>query len=209
MQQEQPTSIMQQALGEQWHQLDEIVKRHYAMAPGASANMTIHGTMDRVFHSPMAKLFLLPGRIFGALVPYQGTDIPTVVRNWTTSDNTEAMFWHRTLRFPNRSLTEFKSRMEYAGGDEIIEYVRFGMGIRMRMSVEDGALVFTSAGYVWDMGAARIPIPTWAILGDARIIEKAVSEETFYMNFTIVHPLLGETFGYSGTFSIREASAQT
>ncbi len=205
MQQEQPTSIMQQALGEQWHQLDAIVQRHYVMAPGAAANMTIHGTMDRVFHSNMAKPFLLPGRIFGALVPYQGTDIPTTVRNWTTSDNTEAMFWHRTLQFPNRPLTEFKSRMEYAGDDEIIEYVRFGLGIRMRMSVEDGALVFTSAGYVWDMGAVRIPIPTWAILGDARIIEKAVSEEAFYMDFTMVHPLLGETFGYSGTFSIAES----
>ena len=202
MQQEQPLSIMQQALGKEWDRLDPIVKRHYAMAPGTTSDMAIHGTMERVFHSNMAKPFLLPGRLFGALVPYRGNDIPTVVRNWTKEDNPKAMFWHRTLQFPDKPLTEFRSRMEYAGGDEIIEYVRFGLGIRMRMSVEDGALVFTSAGYVWDMGAARIPIPTWAILGDARIIEKAVSDEEFYIDFTMVHPLLGETFGYSGTFSI-------
>ncbi len=204
MQQEQPMSIMQRALGAEWDNLDDIVKRHYAMAPGTPADMTIHGTMDRVFHSNIAKLFLLPGRIFGALVPYQGRDIPTEVRNWTKEDDSKAMFWHRTLQFPGRPLTEFKSRMEYAGGDEIVEYVKYGLGIRMRMSVEDGAMVFTSVGYVWDSGMAQLPIPTWAILGDAQIIERAVSEKEFYIDFTMIHPLFGKTFSYSGTFSIHE-----
>ncbi len=205
MQQESPISIVQQALGGQWDKLDAIVKRHYEMAPGLDSDMTIHGTMDRVFHSNIAKLFLLPGRIFGALVPYRGKDIPTVVRNWTKDDNQSAMFWHRTLQFPDKPLTEFKSRMEYAGNDEIIEYVKYGLGIRMRMSVDNGALVFTSAGYVWDTGIIRIPIPTWAILGDARIVERAISEKEFYIEFAMVHPLFGETFGYSGTFYIQES----
>lgn len=96
--------------------------------------------------------------------------------------------------------------MEYVGGDEIIEYVKYGMGIRMQMSVENGALVFTSAGYVWDTGIVRIPIPTWAILGDARIVERAISEQELYLEFTMVHPLFGKTFGYSGAFHIQEAS---
>jgi len=204
MQQEQPTSIMQKSLGAEWDKLDSIVKQHYEMAPGVAADMTIHGTMDRVFHSNIAKLFLLPGRIFGALVPYKGTDIETEVKNWTLDENSQAMFWHRTLQFPDRPLTEFRSRMEYAGGNEIIEYVKYGLGIRMRMSVEDGALVFTSTGYVWDTGFASIPIPTWAILGDAKITERGVSEDRFYIDFTMIHPLFGKTFGYSGTFSIRQ-----
>ncbi len=194
---------MQQALGQQWDDLDPIVQQHYAMAPGTDTNMSIHGKMDRVFHSNIAKLFLLPGRIFGALVPYRGKDIPTKVKNWTTEDNSKSMFWHRTLQFPGKPMTEFKSRMEYAGNDEIIEYVKYGLGIRMRMSVEAGALVFTSVSYIWDTGVARIPIPTWAILGDARIIERAISENEFYIDFYMVHPLLGQTFSYSGTFFIR------
>lgn len=100
MQKEQPISIMQQALSQQWDDLDPIVQRHYAMAPGTAVDMTLHGSMDQVFHSNIAKLFLLPGRIFGALVPYRGSDIPTEVKNWTREDNTRAMFWHRTLQFP-------------------------------------------------------------------------------------------------------------
>ena len=107
MQQAKPMSIIQQALGKQWDNLDDIVRRHYEMAPGTTSDITIHGTMDHVFHSNIAKLFLLPGRIFGALVPYRGNNIPTTVRNWTTEENTRAMFWHRTLQFPGKPLTEF------------------------------------------------------------------------------------------------------
>lgn len=205
MQQEQPRSIMQKALGERWHQLDDIVQRHYEMSPGVPACVTIHGVMDEVFHSNVAKLFLLPGRVLGALVPYRGKDIPTEVRNWTEDNNAKAMFWHRTLQFPDKPLAVFKSRMEHVAGDEIIEYVKFGVGIRMRMSVRDGAMVFTSTGYVWDVGAVRLPIPTWAILGSAEIVERGISDEEFRIDFHMTHPLLGRTFGYSGTFSICEA----
>ena len=109
-------------------------------------------------------------------------------------------------RFPGKPLAEFRSRMEYLNGDEIIEYVKYGLGIRMRMSVDDGALVFTSAGYVWDIGLARLPIPTWLILGDSKITERAVSENEFYIDFNMVHPLFGRTFGYSGKFYIQEAA---
>jgi hypothetical protein len=205
MQTDNPVSIMKMALGENWELLDDIVKQHYEMAPGTTSSMTIHGSMDKVFHSNIAKLFLLPGRIFGALVPYRGSDISTEVKNWTRKDNTKAMFWHRTLQFPGKPLAEFSSRMEYSNGDEIIEYVKYGLGIRMRMSVDDGALVFRSAGYVWDIGLARIPIPTWAILGDSKITERAVSEDEFYIDFNMVHPLFGRTFGYSGNFFIQES----
>lgn len=94
--------------------------------------------------------------------------------------------------------------MEHIHEDEIIEYVRFGMGIRMRMSVKESALIFTSIGYVWDVFGIKLPIPTWAILGDAEIIEKAISDNEFYIDFNMVHPLFGKTFSYSGVFSIVE-----
>ena len=203
MQKKSQQPVIKQALGDQWDDLAPIIKQHYDMTPGIHTQMVIKGSMDEVYHSTIAKLFLLPGRIFGALVPYKGKNISTEVKNWTTSENTAAMFWHRTLEFPNKPPVIFRSRMEHIQGDEIIEYVRFGMGIRMRMSVEDHALIFKSLGYVWKLGPVKIPIPTWAILGDAEIIEKAISDDRFYINFKMVHPLLGKTFSYSGIYKIQ------
>ena len=199
-----PQPVIKKALGEDCQCLAEIVKQHYDITPGVESNMTITGTMDEVYHSAIAKLFLLPGRVFGALVPYKGRNIPTEVRNWTTTDNGNAMFWHRTLRFPHKPTAIFTSRMEHVIGNEIIEFVRFGMGIKMQMSVENGALCYTSRGYVWKIAGIKIPIPTWLILGNATIIERATSDDTFYIDFNMVHPLFGRTFAYSGTFQISQ-----
>jgi len=194
--------VIKKALGDNWNDLAEIIKRHYDITPGTSSNMIVRGVMDELYHSVIAKLFILPGRIFGALVPYKGKKIPTEVHNWTTGDNNVAMFWHRTLQFPNKSPVIFKSRMEHIKDDEIIEYVRYGMGIRMRISVKDRALVFRSIGYIWKLGGIKIPIPAWAILGNAEITEKSVSDDQFFIDFHITHPLFGRTFAYSGLYSI-------
>ena len=204
MSQDTQSPVIKKALSDSWNELAPIVQKHYDITPGESSKMVIKGVMDEVYHSPIAKLFLLPGRIFGALVPYKGKKIATEVRNWTSEDNQKSMFWHRTLEFPNRAPVIFRSRMEHINEDEIIEYVRFGMGIRMRMSVKESALIFTSIGYVWDVFGIKFPIPTWAILGDAEIIEKAISDNEFYIDFNMVHPLFGKTFSYSGVFSIVE-----
>ena len=207
MSQQSRLPVIRQALGENWNALGGIVRRHYDISPGTASNMTIDGLMSEVYHSAVGKLYLLPGRLFGALVPHKGRDIPTRVRNWTQPDDDSSMFWRRTLRFPARRPVVFRSRMVHVGGDEIIEYVRFGLGIRMRLSVREGALVFESVGYVWDIGGLRVSIPAWAILGDAVIVEKPLSDHSFHIDFVIRHPLFGRTFSYTGTFAITQSVA--
>jgi len=201
--------VIRKALGKQWQDLGDVVRRHYDISPGSASNMLIEGTMSEVYHSTIAKLFLLPGRLFGALVPYRGKQIPTQVRNWTERDNHKAMFWHRTLQFPTQGPVDFRSRMEHVRGNEIVEFVRYGMGIRMLLSVRDGALIYESVGYVWKLGGVSLPIPDWAILGNAVIVEKPLSDREFDIDFVIRHPLFGRTFAYSGRFSITASDKDT
>lgn len=194
--------VIKRALGASWNELHPLVRRHYDVPTGTDKRVVMRGIMDEVFHSTAAKAFLLFGRIFGALVPYRGRNIPVDVRNWGRPDNPTDMFWHRTFSFPGRPPFVFASRMVHVGGDEIVEYVRLGMGVRMRMSVKNGALVFTGIGFRWDLGPLTIYLPSWLILGHAVIEERAVSDEEFFVDFKMVHPLFGRTFAYSGTFRI-------
>jgi hypothetical protein len=46
----------------------------------------------------------------------------------------------------------------------------------------------------------RLPIPQWLILGRSRIVEEAVYESHFVMDFRVTHPLLGQVFRYAGRF---------
>lgn len=201
--------VIKKALGDNWNELAAIVKQHYDITPGDDHQMVIRGVMSEVFHSRVAKLFLLPGRLLGALVPHKGKNIPTEVKNWTTKSNRQAMYWHRTLLFPNREPAVFCSRMEHSGGSEIIEYVKYGVGIRLHTYTSDNALCFRSLGYVWNLGAIKFHIPNWAILGDALIIEKPLPDNRFFIDFTMTHPIFGKTFSYSGTFEIEAMTKST
>ncbi|MEW8696410.1 MAG: hypothetical protein AB2548_13385, partial [Candidatus Thiodiazotropha sp.] len=72
MSMEQRKAVIEKALGDKWNKLDSIIKLHYGLKPGHDTQLHLRGTMNEVYHSRIGKLFLIPGRIFGALVPYKG-----------------------------------------------------------------------------------------------------------------------------------------
>ena len=198
--------IVRRALGMGWERLGEVVRRHYDVTPGTEQTVVMNGIMS-VRHSRAAYPFLLVGRLIGALIARRGENVPVCVRNWCRPGSA-AMHWHRTFRFPGLAPDVFASRMEYLERDELVEYVGFGLGVRMRLTEEEGALVFTSRGYLWDIGPFRLPLPDWLFLGRARIREAPVGDERFRVDFSMRHPLLGETFGYSGEFSLERVEGE-
>lgn len=197
-QQDEIHAPIRQALGADWLKLGEIIRRHYDLPPHSDCRFELEGRME-VSVSPIGRLFVGVGRLFDALVPFPGRDVPVRVCNWSQADS-PAMFWHRTFRYPGRKPVVFRSRMAYIGGRDIVEYVKFGLGIRMRLSAEGETLRYDSRGYVWDLGVVTLPIPDWLLLGRAVIREIAESDERLRVEFAIDHPLWGRTFGYSGRF---------
>ena len=194
--------VMAQALGEEWEKLHPLVRRHYGIAPGAESRVVMTGEMREVYFSRRAAPLIHAARLFGALVAERACAIPVTVIN-TTRSNDPAMHWHRTFRYPDGRERTFVSRMVHASGNEIIEYVRYGLGIRMALTVEDGALVFESRGFHWGSRRAGLPIHDLLLLGRSRIVERAVSAEEFEVTFDTLHPLYGRSFGYNGTFRIK------
>jgi len=199
------TPVIAQALGKEWDKLHPLVRRHYGIPPGTVSHVIMKGEMREVYYSRRAAPLIHIARVFGALVAKRATAIPVMVINSSRHGDT-AMHWHRTFRYPDGTERTFESRMVYAGGNEIIEYVRFGLGIRMAMSVKDGALLFESRGLHWGRPHAGLPIPDMLLLGRSHIIERAISDEQFEVEFDTRHPLYGKNFGYNGTFRIIEAS---
>jgi hypothetical protein len=197
---------IRQALGSDWPSLGEVIRRHYDLPPQTETRLEVEGIME-VTVSPVGRLFVTAGRLLDALVPFRGRDIPVTVRNWSQSDS-NAMFWHRTFRYPKRQPIVFRSRMEHAGGEEIVEYVKYGLGIRMRLSAEGDTLRYDSRGYQWKLGPLTLRIPDWLLLGKAVIREIPESAEAFRVEFSIDHPIWGRTFGYAGRFVFRENPAR-
>ncbi|MDH5785496.1 MAG: DUF4166 domain-containing protein [Chromatiales bacterium] len=187
------------ALGEQWSQLHPTVRRHYALKPGDE--LLLKGEMSEVFHALWVKPFILFGRLFGALVPYRGTNVPVEVHN-LCEPGSNALHFRRTFYFPNRKPYPFVSRMEHLSGNEIVEFVRFGLGIRMKVSVKETALHYATNGYLWRVGPLNLTLPDWLFFGSGVIIERGLSDDAVELDFTTTHPLFGRSFRYAGRFRI-------
>lgn len=192
-------SLIQTALGDEWSQLAEPVRRHYDLHPDGQERYTLQGTM-RVDYPTRVWPLILAARMSGALVHRRGENIPVTVQNQARRDT---LHWHRTFRYPDREVV-FASRMEHLPGNEIVENVGWGLGIRLRLSARDGGLVFQSHGYLWRWGPLRLKLPDWLLLGTAEIREHADGANGVRLDFKIVHPWWGPTYTYGGRFQSPE-----
>lgn len=189
--------LMQQVLGDDWEKLPPVIQRHYQITP-AQPSFTVTGTMA-ISYPFWIKPILIITRLLGALIDLKGENMQVQVKKWIT-DNPHVMYWRRDIQAPNGERTVFASRMEYQQPNELIEIVGGGFGIRLKLSVENGKLVYRSQTHLLKLGKIIIPIPDWLVLGHATIIEEALSDDAFVLDFKIIHPLWGETYTYGGAF---------
>ena len=193
--------VLKQALKQDWDSLAPVIRAHYGLAPFTTQQIRGEGKMQNVSHSAFAKLLIPFARLVGALIPYQGREVPVQVVNRSRPDG-PAYYWERVFHFPGRRPFPFPSRMLCSGDHEITEYVRFGFGIRLKLSVKDGALVETDHGYVLTLGPISIPLPMNLLMGWASIEESPVSASEFEMRMVLKHPVFGQTFAYDGRFAL-------
>lgn len=195
--------LFQQILGDAaWGRLAPAVRRHYLIPGSREETLVLQGVMSEIFHSPVIKPLLLLAQAMDALVPYQGREVPVEVANYADPECPQTLYWHRTFHFPNGRKTVFRSRMQAVAEGEVVELLRFGVGILLRVEEHEGHLVFRALRHCWKIGPWMLPIPNWLLLGDATIVEGALDEEELFLDFAIEHPLLGRTFGYRGRFHL-------
>ncbi|MFL0811346.1 MAG: DUF4166 domain-containing protein [Agarilytica sp.] len=192
--------IFKTILGTEWENLGDIIKRHYFLRERSSDNICVSGEMSEIYHSLPAKALIPIALIFGAVVPYKGKRVPVDVYYSADSKNAN-IYWDRVFKFKHREF-HFKSHMEPVKHQEVIEFVRFGLGIKLRVSCEGGALVFRDIGYIWRILGFKIPLPGRWLMGRIYVEERPIDHRQFSMKMELRHPLLGMLFKYSGKFSL-------
>ena len=185
-------NIMRQALGNQWHALPEALKAHYQ----DKANTDI-GLLD-IEYPLWMQLFLNVLHMIGALLNRKGSHIPTTVSKTMKG---EVQYWNRTITFDDGKKIYFKSHWSYVGNNKLIEYVNPLLGLCMSVEVKGKVLHYHGEYYALKLGTLIIRIPEWLMLGHTTIVEREVAPGQFTMDFRLHHPLFGQIYCYSGTFS--------
>ncbi len=195
--------LLKQVLGNDWNKLSPAIRKHYDLSETGIQRCTVTGQMEvdyPPFLTPLIKLI----HLFGGLVDIKGKKVETQVEKWVQQDS-PFLHWRRSLQDEQGRQTVFASKMVYHGENELIELIKHGFGLRLKISQKDGDLIYQSNGHLLKLAGINIPIPDWLVLGHAHIAEHALSDDSFQLKFVIHHPLWGESYRYGGIFKIHNS----
>lgn len=189
-------SLMERVLDNDWHKLPAVIQKHYSLSSGQQSRL--EGSMNIGYPAYLFPVVWLI-HLFGGLVLWSGDQVHAQVdKNVDTSG--EVLHWRRTMTYPDGKIDYFRSQMHFSAAQELIETIGFGFGLILGVEVCNGDLLYRSKGHFWQCGNYRLNIPDWLLLGTATISEHALSEDEFYLDFTIRHPLWGVSYYYRGNF---------
>ena len=195
--------IFKNVFGKNWNSLPAVIKDHYRVRPYSDDVVVIKGALD----IKVSWFMSLMARITHMLVPHSGLGIPTTV-TFRSGKDSDAFHYDRVFHFPDQGDIRFHSRMEWIGGNELIEFMGFGIGWRTACEWNGNTVIFKHRGFVWRLLGILIPLPLTLVMGEASAEEKPISDASFSMWTHINHPLFGEALRYAGTFEIIETSCK-
>ena len=184
-------SMMQNILGDAWHQLPPALQAHY------KAGASVDSGHLRIDYPGWMQPLLGVLRIFGALMHCRANRTSARVEKAVAG---ERQLWRRTITYPNGKVLQFNSYWVVTPSKHIIEFVNPVLGLEMVPRVEGAMLRYRGVRYVVKLGHYLVGIPEWLVLGHTTIDEVALDATRFAMDFRLTHPLFGQVFSYAGTF---------
>ncbi len=198
--------IFASIFGASWIELPPVMKRHYCIRADSEDQVTVEGTLD----IKVAWLTGLIARLTGTLLAHSGKDVPVTVtfRSGRGPHDGRAFYFDRAFMYPKHGIKHFRSHMVPIGGNELVEFMRFGIGWKLAYRWDGKKVVLEHRGYVLRVGHRMIRLPLEWIIGRGYAEEHPESNDTFSMFTYALHPWFGKTFAYSGHFRISQASCK-
>jgi hypothetical protein len=184
-----------------WAALPPPVRRRFSKRL-ADGNTAIYvGEIRETWMSRTGWLLAQAVRVIGGPLP-TATDagVPSVV-TVTEDMATGGQIWTRLYARRHGFPQVIHSSKRFAGPTGLEEYVGFGVGMTLRLSVEAHALCFRSDGYFLELGRRRIRLPAWATPGDLCVTHEELGHGRFAFRLEVTHPRLGPLIRQSGVFT--------
>ncbi len=197
-------AIFKSVFGAAWDDLPPVIRKHYLNRPYSNDRVTVTGTLDTYCAGPIKAFRWLFWKM-GGIPPHTEKDVEVIV-HFDSDPQTRAFHFNRIFKFKTVAYYAFRSRMLQIKGNDVVEFMRFGVGWRMAYCWEDQRVKLKHRGYVLHLAGRIIPVPlTWA-LGEGYAEEIALDDESFDMFVHIVHPWWGKIYEYKGRFKVAEIS---
>jgi Domain of unknown function (DUF4166) len=190
---------------EEWGRLPLAVWRRFSKRLAGGRTVVYVGEVEESFHSRAGWwLAQLTRAIGGPLPTGSETRVPMIV-TVTEDAASGGQVWTRICARSNGFPQVIHSAKRFAGPTGLEEYIGCGISMSLRLSVEQEALVFRSAGYFLGLGNFRLPLPEWLAPGALTVSHADLGGGLFRFTLDVVHPRYGRLIRQSALF--REATS--
>ena len=176
---------------EAWAELPEAVRRRFSKCLAPDETIIYQGRVVATELSPAGRVLSFLARAIGGPLPLtNGATGPAVV---IVSEDAGlgGQSWLRIYNRPGRFPQAIHSAKRFRGPTGLEEYVGRGIGMALRVTVEDGVLAFRSAGYFLAFGAWRLWLPRVMHPGCMCIEHRDRREGSFEFALSLTHPWFG------------------
>lgn len=176
---------------EAWQTLPAAVRRRFSkrLPPGGSVVYT--GEIVEAHLSRIGRVLVQLCRLVGGPLPL-GTEggVASIV-TVTEDARTGGQVWTRIYASRSGFPQTIHSTKLFVGDTGLEEHIGCGIGMSLRVGVDEGALVFRQHRYFIAFGTWRLPLPRWLSPGQLTVkhIEQGGGRFTFTLD--LVHPRLG------------------
>lgn len=199
-----PENTLKAQLGAQWARLHPDIQQRFDQEPNLGEVILYEGRMLEMRRSFMGWLFAIFTKIIGnPLSSYQGKNVPMEVALFKEL-NKAGVFWKRTYFLPNKRPYVVVSSKQQSKKGEMLECVKGGFGMKLKVYEQDGNLHFKSYRYFWSFLKLQMPIPHWLTPGETHVIHTNLGNGYFTFTINMTHPQLGETFYQHGLFTRKQ-----
>lgn len=176
---------------ESWGRLPEPVRRRFSKRLGPDEALVYRGKVVATELSFAGRVLSFLARAIGAPLPLsQGARGPALV-TVIEDEKLGGQSWTRLYVRPGRFPQTIHSAKRFRGPTGLEEYVGYGIGMALQVTVEEGALVFRSNHYFLSVGSWRWRWPKALEPGRMEITHREEGGGTFSFKLALTHPVLG------------------
>ena len=177
--------------GDSWMLLPAPIRRRFSRHLADGERLVYLGEVAATHMTMAGRLIAQLARLVGAPLPLETSGRGPVTVIVTGSERLCGQVWTRIYDRERSFPQVIQSVKRFSGATGLEEMVRHGVGMRLKLEVTDGALVFRSAGYFIRCLGIQISLPHWLTPGLIEVIHREESCGGFSFSLSVTHSWAG------------------
>ena len=192
--------------GDSWMTLPAPIRRRFSRHLADGQRIVYLGDVAATHMTLMGRLIAQLARLVGAPLPLETSGCVPVTVIVTGSERLGGQVWTRIYDRARGFAQVIQSVKHFGGATGLEEIVARGVGMQLRLSVRDGALVFRSAGYFIRCLGVQLSLPAWLTRGVIEVVHREESAGRFSFSLSVTHTWAGHVIDQIAFFREEHSS---